>query len=398
MKKKQLLPFWLFSLLMIGGCSFESAVPENEFLIKGKLTNVPDSVILELLKTDGQIMQTLATDTLINGEFSFQDTISSDVRELYLMARSKGFPGTWLSVWVAPGKSIKISGADKLLKTWTIESDVPEQAEEGRFLKAVYPETIELMKHMADENDLFRIIFEEHANDEAFARANWGRVDSIRKLEDPLMAVIAKKEMAFMKEAPVSSIWMNKFLMHATRLQWDKKCDYIPEIRALYSRMSDADKQTEVGQVITEYMNLGEEVNVGDDMVDGDLFDLDGNLRHLSEFKGRYIMLDFWSRGCGPCVQSIPEMEEVAEIYKDKLTVVSICGDSKQGWQEFVAEKKMTGNQWNELRKGRTGLAARYQALGIPHYILISPKGKVQEMWSGYGPGSLKSKLKELLK
>lgn len=212
------------------------------------------------------------------------------------------------------------------------------------------------------------------------------------------MAIIAKKEMAFMKEAPVSSIWMNKFLMHATRLQWDKECDYIPEIRALYSRMSDADKQTEVGQEITEYMNLGEEVNVGDDMVDGDLFDLDGNLRHLSEFKGRYIMLDFWSRGCGPCVQSIPEMEEVAEIYKDKLTVVSICGDSKQGWQEFVAEKKMTGNQWNELRKGRTGLAARYQALGIPHYILISPKGKVQEMWSGYGPGSLKSKLKELLK
>lgn len=54
MKKKQLLPFWLFSLLMIGGCSFESAVPENEFLIKGKLTNVLDSVILELLKTDGQ--------------------------------------------------------------------------------------------------------------------------------------------------------------------------------------------------------------------------------------------------------------------------------------------------------------------------------------------------------
>lgn len=397
MKKKHLLPCLLFNLLMVGACSFEPSYPKDQFLIKGKLTNVPDSILVELLMSEGQMMRTVAKDTLINGEFSFRDTITSGVRELYLMSGSKGFPGTWLNIWVAPGKLIKISGADKLLKTWTIESDVPEQAEEDRFLKAVCPETIEWMKYLADEYDLFRVI-DEHAGDETFARASWAKIDSIRKMENPLREIIAKKELDFMKEAPVSSIWMNKFLMHATRLQWDKECDYIPEIRALYSRMSDADKQTEVGQEITEYMNLGEEVNVGDDMVDGDLFDLDGNLRHLSEFKGRYIMLDFWSRGCGPCVQSIPEMEEVAEIYKDKLTVVSICGDSKQGWQEFVAEKKMTGNQWNELRKGRTGLAARYQALGIPHYILISPKGKVQEMWSGYGPGSLKSKLKELLK
>lgn len=57
----------------------------------------------------------------------------------------------------------------------------------------------------------------------------------------------------------------------------------------------------------------------------------------------------------------------------------------------------MTGIQWNELRKGRTGLAARYQAVGIPHYVLISPEGKVIAIWSGYGPGSLKAKLKEMI-
>ena len=50
--------------------------------------------------------------------------------------------------------------------------------------------------------------------------------------------------------------------------------------------MSEADKQTETGQLITAYLNLPEEVNVGDEMVDGDLYDLDGNVRHLTEFKG----------------------------------------------------------------------------------------------------------------
>ena len=27
----------------------------------------------------------------------------------------------------------------------------------------------------------------------------------------------------------------------------------------------------------------------------------------MTEFKGKYILLDFWSQGCGPCVQSLPE-------------------------------------------------------------------------------------------
>ena len=55
-------------------------------------------------------------------------------------------------------------------------------------------------------------------------------------------------------------------------------------------------------------------------------------------------------------------------------------------------------NQWNELRRGRTGLAVSYQVKGIPHYVLIAPSGKIQDMWSGYGSGSLLEKVKKNLK
>ena len=44
------------------------------------------------------------------------------------------------------------------------------------------------------------------------------------------------------------------------------------------------------------------------------------------------------------------------------------------------------------------GLAAAYQVRGIPHYVMISPEGKVMDMWSGYAKGSLKEKMKELIK
>lgn len=397
MKKKHLIS--LFALLIAGACSHNPSVPEDEFLIQGQLANVPDSAVIELRIFEGQLIKTIVKDTLINGQFSLHDTITSGPRELYLMSGSEGFPsGIWTSVWVAPGKYVKVTGADKLLKTWTVKSDIPEQAEENRFVKASFPEQLEVLKYTADEYDVLRKMFKEHADNEDLQKEDWKLVNSLRNLREPLEQVILQKELDYLKSAPITSVWLNKYLLNVSRLQWDKENPCIPEIKALYGRLSDADKETTIGKNITEYMNLGTEVNVGDPMVDGDLYDKDGNLHHLSEFSGRYILLDFWSMGCGPCVQSIPEMEEITEMYKDKLAVISISSDSKEDWKKFIADKNMTGNQWNELRKGRTGLAARYKVIGIPNYVLISPEGIVQEMWSGYGPASLKNKLKDLVR
>lgn len=398
MEKKYLLSLPLCILLLAGACSHNPSVPVNEFLIQGQLENVSDSAVIELGVSDGQLIKTIAKDTLINGQFSLSDTVTSGKRELYLMSSSKGFPGYWLNVWVAPGKYIKITGKDKLLKTWTVKSDIPEQADENSFVQTSFPEQLDVLKYTVDEYDLIRTMFQEHAGNEELQKADWKQIDSLRKLKEPLEQIILKKELDYLKTAPISSVWLNKYLMHASRLQWDKENPYISEIKALYARLSDADKETATGKSISEYMNLGAEVNVGDKMIDGDLYDVEGNLRHLSEFAGQYILLDFWSQGCGPCVQSIPEMEEIIEMYKDKLAVVGISDDGKEDWKKYITQKKMSGNQWNELRHGRTGLAARYKVRGIPHYVLISPEGIIQEIWAGYGPGSLKSKLKDLMK
>ena len=77
-------------------------------------------------------------------------------------------------------------------------------------------------------------------------------------------------------------------------------------------------------------------------MADADLYDLEGNVHHLADFKGKYIMLDFWSRGCGPCLMALPEMKEVAEMYKDRLTIVSLSIDTKKGWETASKTHEMT--------------------------------------------------------
>ena len=200
-----------------------------------------------------------------------------------------------------------------------------------------------------------------------------------------------------MKTAPKGPIWMNRLVLFAQMSASKFFMPYLDELKELYSVMPEAMKKTADAQLAYQYLYPPVAIGVGDEMADGELYDPQGGVHHLSEFKGKYILLDFWSVGCAPCVASIPELEEIAERYKDTLVVISINTDPEKPWKEFINKRKMGGNQWNELRKANTGLAANYQVKGYPHYVLISPDGKVQQMWGGYGKGSLLEKMKDNL-
>ena len=368
-------------------------VPEGEFVIYGELQNVPDGSVLELLRPDGNVMFRITSDTVVDGKFVLKDTItSSKPRKLYLTARSKGFSNSLVNIWVKSGTCVKITGEDCLFPLWSIESDVPEQQVESEFSKLALNDRRQMLKYSTERDDLFAA----HPNLD-FDKPTMKKLDSLAKLYLHVGYSIVLQELNYMKEAPVTAVWLDRYATYVTFLQWNKSFGHEDLIRSLYDRMSEADRATEEGQLITAYLNLPEVVNVGDQMVDGDLYDVKGNLHHLSEFKGKYIMLDFWSQGCGPCLQSLPELKEVSEMYKDSLEIVSISMDTKESWSDFVERKGLTGNQWNEFAKGTTGLAAVYQVQAIPRYVMISPEGIVVGMWSGYGPGSIKEKVQHLI-
>lgn len=398
MKKWVSIAFIMGSFLLLSATSKPQEpkscqVPEGEFVIYGELQNVPDSSVLELLRADGRIHRLIDSDTVINGKFIFRDTITdSQAHKLRLTARSKGFPNTFLNIWVKSGAYVKITGNDCLHSLWHVESDVPEQHDENLFSEVALAERKQMLTYVTEWNDVYSTGL-QHGLDKPTLR----KVDSLLKLFLPLVDSIALRELNYMKEAPVTAVWLDRYQNYAGYLQWNKRFGHEDLIRSLYDRVSEADRATEEGQLITAYLNLPEVVNVGDQMVDGDLYDVKGNLHRLSEFQGKYIMLDFWSLGCGPCVQSFPELKEVSEMYKDSLEIVSISMDTKESWSDFVERKGLTGNQWNEFAKGTTGLAAVYQVQAIPRYVMISPEGIVVGMWSGYGPGSIKEKVQHLI-
>lgn len=372
-----------------GSCT-SPQVPEGEYRIEGRLRNVPDSTVIELFMLDGRNVLPVDQDTVMDGRFVLSDTIAcTSPRKMMIISMSKGFPNRWLEIWVQSGKRITVTGEDCLLPLWTVDSDVEEQCQANEFLKLRPEDRAHAVRLQVEVSDCY-------AGDDPLD-VKRAKMDSLDALGDRADSVVFAAELEYMKTAPMSAVWLDKLAFYCKFVQYNPGFGRQDLLRQLFGRMSEEDKATPAGQEIVGYMTMRKQVDVGDDMADGDLYDVDGQVRHLAEFKGKYILLDFWSRGCLPCYESLPEVEEIAETYKDRMEVVSICMDSEDIWKEFVAQKQLTGNQWNELRKDETGLAGVYRVRGIPHYVMIGPDGKVLQMWSGYGYGSLKRKMAELL-
>lgn len=396
MKITTILFFSMLLGLVMGSCRTEQKVPDGEFLIEGFVKNLPDSSIVSLFQFENRkYAAVMLSDTVTGGRFVLRDTITSkESRQLLLLVIYKKTFSVWpLSLWVVSGAKIRIQGEGMLCPFWTVESEVPEQQAEAEFTKLGMPEMVEAFK----QEMIVYEMFDKSINDISIRN----KIDSIRRNHIyPLQDKVRLRELEYMKTAPVTKVWLEKYCDQLSFLNWNTDSQYSHKelVYPLYARLSEADRKSTVGREITTYIKMVEPVKVGDHMVDGTLYDTEGNTHHLSEFEGKYILLDFWNLGCQPCMEALPEMEEVSRMYKGKLELVSICGAAKNRWKKFVAEKKLTGHQWNELREVNDGLAAVYGVKGVPHYVLISPERKVIDSWMGYRKHILKEKMKEFVK
>lgn len=371
-------------------------VADNEYLIAGTVTDVPDSTVVHLQKLNDQFFTSVACDTVMQGRFELRDTVSSSQR-LCLTINGKGYPNYLLNLWVAPGQYIELKGNGKLFPLWDVKSDIAEQQEENRFANYTREPQKQILEYNIQESDILTALSDKkHQGNKEYQEAAWNKIDSIQRLSVPFMLERTRMEVECMKTAPISQIWLEKLETNATLTRFaaadtafQDYAAFIAPLKELYMTLPDSIKQTATAQ--KAYHALFPKIKAGDVMTDGTLYDPDGNEHHLAEFKGQYILLDFWSQTCGPCRRAIPELEEVARTYAGRLTVVCISTDPKEVWKQCLQIKGMKGIQWNELRNDGGGLQADYGVQGLPHYVLIAPDGKVKHVWAGYWKGVIRT-------
>ena len=101
----------------------------------------------------------------------------------------------------------------------------------------------------------------------------------------------------------------------------------------------------------------------------------------LSDFEGKYILLDFWATWCMPCIKEIPNLKRIYEKFGgDKFEVISVCHDrnnpdAKRAWKKI---NEQHGTTWTQLYDaGGLETAKNYKITHYPTMLVLNPDGKI---------------------
>ncbi|MES2419053.1 MAG: TlpA disulfide reductase family protein [Bacteroidota bacterium] len=120
-------------------------------------------------------------------------------------------------------------------------------------------------------------------------------------------------------------------------------------------------------------------VQVGAQAPDFTINSLSGTPIKLADFKGKYVLIDFWASWCGPCRNENPNVVKAYNAYKDKnFTILGISLDKdKAAWQQAIKQDGLTWNHAGELADFEGATVKLYQVQGIPSSFLLDPTGKI---------------------
>ncbi len=123
----------------------------------------------------------------------------------------------------------------------------------------------------------------------------------------------------------------------------------------------------------------------------------DGKIVHLSDLRGKVVLIDFWATWCGPCRMTIPHVEAIYNKFKDKgVVVIGVNLDNKanrQKVEQFIKEKGIT---YLVISDPNGAVASQYGATSIPRFFFIDKHGRIAKMVVGYNPNMEKTFSEEI--
>jgi peroxiredoxin len=160
--------------------------------------------------------------------------------------------------------------------------------------------------------------------------------------------------------------------------------------KKVYNALTPALKQNTTGKRLGEQIKSIDATTAGNTAPDFNTTDVDGKALSLSDFKGKFVLLDFWGSWCVPCRKSHPHLRAIYARYKPQgLEIIGIADDEPRPDVWRTAIKQDSIGMWHHIldgadqakqmkgEKNPKDIVAKYGITAFPTKFLIGPDGKI---------------------
>jgi thiol-disulfide isomerase/thioredoxin len=394
--KTQIFKLFILFNCLLGTISAttQDNIPEK-FILEGRFTTPSSGIVFLAYSFNNNLI--LDSCNIIDGKFKFTGLLHEPVRTALLNYRpgSNDKDGFAFDFYIEPGV-INFSGEFRSQGTFELigsktDRDRVKLYHQDSAIKALVQRNYEIAKNIyiktKSSNDQEKLISKH-------------QIDSIATIISDLEKEVEKMDSIFIINNPQSFVSLDKLFGLRSRFKRED-AESLVEKFPPYILSSSAAKRFLI------YMEREKHINPGDTAPKFKAIDYWGKSIDLSNFRNKYVLLDFWASWCSPCRRLAPELKLIQKKYQDKLQIISIAKETDRlVWEKAIKDDLLT--KWPQIFENSNQkpiqpinklITDAYYVFTLPTLILIDRQGQVvTKFGDGYSSKLTSDLSKELSK